>query len=91
MASQQEKANTDFIEFDFSGWVMWDVEEFQKAARQSQEENTFVPLWERMAKVTKAWTYPGDPSTVEAYGNLKPDQWKAVSKAFNESLAATFR
>lgn len=87
MASQQEKNNTAFFEFDFTNWKMRHFIEFNEALQSADLRG----MMEKMAETTRHWEFDGDPQNVESWLDMSFAQWAEVSKAFNASLTASFR
>ena len=86
-AFSKEDIVAPFFEFDFSGWRLRNLVMIQEAIGKGD----LLELATMISGTVKSWEYAGDPKDVESLLDLDFNQWREVSKAFNQAMSDSFR
>lgn len=77
---------TPAIEVDFSEWKMREYRRFSKAVREGDIDAVF----ELAAQTVRSLPSGADPSNIDTYDNMTPDEWAEVATAVNKGLTERF-
>lgn len=74
------------IEVDFSNWKMREYRRFSKSVREGDIDTVF----ELATTSVKSLPSGADPTKVETYDDMSPEEWADVATAINEGLSKRF-